>query len=214
MFNYLMQRHITHLLLIDTESVETMRTLVRNAADLCRRFCEIAGTSTYDKYTLVLVFPKSRTDLAKPAAELESEMKQLGAECHVYAVDDADMFLVRGKAGLLSCSLWAIKGAILVNDVPIPPENAELVLSLANRSEGIYPLGNGQHAAIIGSATSIGPSLHWLREDHDLSDLLDALSAGPTILERYKRHILEINQDSGSHRSESTCKKKWWQFWK
>lgn len=197
MFNYATQRHISHLLLIDTESVATMRTLVRNAADLYRCFCEISGTSTYYHYTLVLVFPESRTDLVEPVAELKSETEQLGVKCHVHTVANADMFLVKGKASLLSCSLWTIAGATLVNDEPVPLVNAELLLSLANCSEGIYRLGKGQHAALIGDATTIGTSLLGLREDHNLSDVLVALSAGVS-----------------RSRSVPTARRKWWQFWK
>ena len=196
MLDYARQRHITHLLLVDKEPVARMQALAHNAGLLYRRFCEIAGVSAYGHYTLAIVFPEPRTDLAKPAAELESEMKRLGAKCHVHAVADADMFLTKGKAGLLSCSLCIIAGATLVNDAPIAVENAGTILSVANNSEGICPLGGGLHAAIICTATSIGPSILRLQEGHDLSDVLEALGAG-----------------GDARRPAVKSDRKWWQFW-
>lgn len=200
MLDYARQRHITHLLLIDKETVARMQALAHNAGELYRRFCKIAGVSAYDHYTLVIVFPELRTDLAKPAADLETEMTRLGAKCNVLAVADADMFVMRGKAGLLACSLHRIAGATLVSDVPIAVGAvgiAESILSVANNSTGVYPIGGGLHAAIICHASSIDYSLFRLPERHDLSDVLGALSVGSAV----RRPAFKSN-------------KKWWQFWR
>lgn len=191
MFNYSTQRHITHVLLVDTESAAWMRSLVANAADLYRQFCEIAALSRYSSYTLLLVFPQTRNDLAAPASELASEMHQIGVACKVNAIADADMFLVKGKAGLIACSLWSIAGALLVNDAPIALRNAELVLSLANRHEGVHFVDDG-HAAVIADARSINTSVLRLPEGHSIGDLLKCIMEGPKPL-------------------GSAQKRKWWQ---
>ncbi len=175
MFAYETQRHVTHLLLIDREPVLTVQALMRNATELYLEFCKIARSSTYSRYTLALVFPESRRDLGGLAAELNAQMEKLGVTLRVHAVPDAEMCLVKGKAGLLASSLWLIAGAALVNDKTIAPENAASILTLANRSGGIYPLGDGLHAALIGSVTSIDYSLLRLPDNHDLSDVLQVL---------------------------------------
>jgi hypothetical protein len=200
MFNWCLSQHISHFLLIDTESAATLQALVENAGELCRRFCEI----TYEpripqyKYTLNLVFPKSRSDLAAPAAALASTVKKWGGDYHVHDVPDSEMFLVKGKAGLLACSMSFIAGAILVNDAPISPANAELVLPLVNRRPpGIHPIGDDRHAAIIGSQGLIGPALLRSPENHTLGDLLSALGA-----------------NSRGSSSAPAPDRKWWQFWR
>lgn len=126
------------------------------------------------------------------------EAETWGAGCFIHAVPDSEMFLVKGKAGLLACSMSLIAGAILVNDAPISPANAELILSLVNRRPpGIHQIGEGGHAAITGSQSSIGPTLLRLPDNHTLSDLLGALGA------------------SGRGSSPARAlEQKWWQFWR
>jgi hypothetical protein len=133
--------------------------------------------------------------LDEPAEEFAVQIKNLGAKCCVNSVAEADMFLIKGKAGLLACSLWSIAGATLVNDQPIPVMYAESILSLANRHEGIYPIGKGAHAALIANQTSIGPALLKLPQDHTLAELVQAISRG-----------------DGSGRSAPAKKKGWWPF--
>ncbi|MFH1373425.1 MAG: hypothetical protein ABII79_06505 [bacterium] len=178
MFNYATQRHLTHILLIDAEPVEIMQELVQNARQLYSHFCEIAGKDRYHHYSLRIVFPETRTDLASPANELVSRLKQEGIDCGLYDVKDADMFLVKGKAGLLVCSLWLMAGAVLLNDVPLSTADAGSLLTLANREEGIHLLDRGLHAALIGNQTTIDNKLLRLPAEHDLSDVLRTLGAG------------------------------------
>jgi len=66
MFNRATQRHVCHLLLIDTESASVLRALVRNAEELYHQFCRIAMTPSYDGYTLHIVFPELRGDIHNP----------------------------------------------------------------------------------------------------------------------------------------------------
>jgi len=200
MFNWSLSRPITHFLLIDTESAATVQALVKNAKELCQRFCEITHEPRLPehKYSLYLVFPESRSDLTAHAAAWESEAKQWGAYCSVRALPDSEMFLVKGKAGLLACSKSIMAGAILLNDAPISPANAELVLSLVNhRPPQIHLIGDGGHAAVIGSESLIGSSLLRLPENHTLSDLLNALGAS-----------------SRGSSSARVPEQKWWQFWR
>jgi hypothetical protein len=179
MFNWLTSRAITHLLLIETETVESVRLLVDNAVELCREFCEITCQPRLPehKYTVVLVFPDSRADLAVLANSMESALARWGGRLVTNAVRESDMHLVRGKAGLLACSLWMLAGALLVNDAPVSPEHAWDILSLINGPPEVALIGSGRHAAIIGAQELVGPTLIRLPENHTLSDLISALEA-------------------------------------
>jgi hypothetical protein len=178
MFNRWSQRHLTHVLLIDTEAAATMRTLAANAADLYRKFCEIASSPRYPDYTLALVFPKTRGDLATVAVELQSTMERLGVDCRVRAVADDEMFLVKGKAGLLACSLYLIAGAILLNDKPIALSQADSVLSLAN-SSGVHFVD--ANAGVIAHQSSINMAMRQLPKGHSVRDLLRCAATNPCV---------------------------------
>jgi hypothetical protein len=182
------------MLLIDTEPTNKVQLLMQNARELYQQFCEIARVPRYDLYKLFITFPEIRTDLVKAAPNMEPEIEKTGMQCRMYGVRDADMLLVKGKAGLLACSLWGIAGAILINDEPIPVESAGSILSLANHTQGIHAIGKGRNAALIGSTASIGPSIRRLSPQHKLSELLDVLSAGTNI-------------------GQSRRPAKWWRFW-
>src|SRR5437660_10478622 len=120
MLNYALQRHISHVLLLDTETPTHLRELSRNAKELHDRFCELFQVPRYKNYTLILALQKSNSDLETAAKQVEAEMNKHGVKCAISSVADEDMMLVKGKAGLLSCSMWTIAGAVLLNDIPIP----------------------------------------------------------------------------------------------
>lgn len=155
MLNYATQRHLSHVLLIDSESAGTMLTLAENALDLRAEFGTVSGVSPYGRYTLILAFPANRADLAKVASDLKQRSDRAGARCVINAVQDADMFLIKGKAGLLSCSLYTLAGAVLVNDSPIPRGSAAAILSAANKAQGIHPIGGTLNAAVISNQRTL-----------------------------------------------------------
>ena len=129
------------------------------------------------KYTLVLIFPDSRTDLAVSADAMGSTVTRWGGRFQTHAVPESKMHLVRGKAGLLACSMWMLAGALLVNDAPISLNDACDILSLINRPPAVTLIGLGRHAALIGAQELVGPTLIRLPESHTLSDLISALES-------------------------------------
>ena len=159
-------------------------------------FSPLSGVSPYGHYTLVLAFPASRSELVGAASELKEQSKRAGAQCRINAIRDADMFITKGKAGLLSCSLFSLAGAVLVNDSPIPPASAAVILSFANKEGGIHLIGEGMHAAIVSNQSEINHRILRLPDGHDLEQILGAMGA---------HH--ERQYPSGRHH------RKWWRFW-
>ena len=96
---------------------------------------------------------------------------------------------MKGKAGLLACTLWALAGAVLLNDKPIPTSLAELLLHAANTDETIRVLDEGFHAALLPSSASLtskGPSALRLPERHTVQDILRRLGGRPPETPRRK----------------------------
>jgi hypothetical protein len=126
--DYSRQNHITQVLLFDTETCFRMKELVQNAADLYRRFCLIVDVAKYPRYTLVVAFPEERADLMRTAGQLKAAMEKEGIKFRISAVPDTEMFLVKGKQGLLACTHYMIAGYLLQRDGQIPLEEAEGIL--------------------------------------------------------------------------------------
>lgn len=196
MLDYAIQRYLSHILLVDSESPGAMRGLVQNAFELHAAFGEVSGVSPYGHYTLILAFPSSRGDLAHTASELAEQGKRAGAKCRVNAIPDSDMFMTKGKAGLLSCSLFSLAGAVLMNDSPIRLDAAADILSLTNERRGIHLVSEGMHAAIVSSQSDINQRILRLPDGHDLEQILRAMGA------RHRRQ----SSSRGHHRN-------WWRFW-
>ena len=173
------QTHVSHLLLIDRERADEFRELSHNAGELYQQFCKLLNVPRCNCYTLVLAFPKERFDLGPAADEIDSYIKGLGARCIINSVADADMMLVKGKAGLLACSLWALAGAVLLNDRPIPLAFASSLLQAANTEEDVRVFDKNFHQAIVGRTviTLRGRSLLNLSPGHTMEDILKRLSA-------------------------------------
>jgi hypothetical protein len=139
------------------------------------------------KYRVVLAIPES-SSLAPACQTISAVLKMRGINTHIVQVKPEGMFLCRGKVGLLSCVLWCIAGAVLLNEVPLSEEQAEKLLNQANRF-----LHTSHHLILMKqewfqkdfryglsrSDTSIG---HLLRsalarfpDRHSLSDILRAM---------------------------------------
>jgi hypothetical protein len=176
---------------MDSESSEAMGTLAENAWQLHRAFGTVAGVSTYAHYTLILAFPSARSDLVSLTSDLKSKSEQADVKCTVNAIQEADMFITKGKAGLLACSLWCLAGAVLVNDTPISTTAAAYILSFANHEEGVHVIGEGLHAAVISRQSDIDHRIMRLPDGHDLEQILRAIGASH-------------GQSRGA---------KWWRFW-
>lgn len=138
MRNISIQEHITHLLLVDMETETQIRKLVGN----CRAFAESlrevfhgAPLSLISRvYNVVLAISESNKRLAHIVTDIEVEMKSAGLSFYVDSIREEDMFLVKGKVGLLFCSAgWNIASALLLNDVPIPLTAVERIVDIANR---------------------------------------------------------------------------------
>jgi hypothetical protein len=136
------------------------------------------------KYSVVLALPESHTNLARITAKIETEMKSAGISFSVNRVRDEDMFF-EGKLGLWLCSLWMIGGAVLLNDVPIPPTAVEHIVDLANRlswSGEHFVLrkagwfGTDFHIGLLADASSMDyllkGSLSRFGPNHSLGDIL------------------------------------------
>ena len=90
------------------------------------------------------------------------------------------MLLIKGKAGLLASVLWALAGAVILNDRPILPSSAVSLLQAANTERGVLVLDKGFHAGLLGGKDDItrkGPSALRLPEMHTVVDILKSLSA-------------------------------------
>jgi hypothetical protein len=206
MRNILTQRHLTHLLLIDTETESKIRQLTGNCVSLRKRlsdvFYEESSSLISHVYSVVLALPESRTNLIRITVEIEAVMKSVGVNFSVNMVRDEDMFLAKGKVGLLSCSLWRIAGALLLNDVPISPTAIEHILDLANRlsQSGKHLVlrkagwfSTDFHVGLLASESSVGyllkGSLSRFSPEHGLEDILKFMKfncrAGELYLTRF-----------------------------
>ncbi len=202
MINYAIQRHLSHILLIDSEPTDTMELLGENALELHREFGELAGVDPYDRYSLHLAFPTAREDLSIVASELKRKFDEAQLHCSLGSVRTDDMSLMQGKAGLLACSLWCLAGAILVNDSVISTTAAAGILSVANRQDGVHVIGEGLHAAVICRQSEIDQRLARLPDGHDLARILQALGAS------------EQRAQPATHASAgASSRAKWWRFW-
>lgn len=196
MRNILTQPCVTHVLLIDSESEPQIEELTGNCVSLHQHFRDAFYEATRELisqvYRVVLVLREGRTDVLGLTSGIEAEMKAAEISFSVNKVAEEDMFMWKGKVGLLCCSLWTVAGALLLNDVPIPPTAAEPILDLANRlrhgSEHLALrrsgwFGTDFHVGLLARDSSVGyllikrRAIHQLRPGHTLKDILRAMAS-------------------------------------
>lgn len=194
MRNLTTQRHISHLFLIDMETETQIRELANNCLEFVECLSDIFHEASHKMvssvYSVVFALPESDTNLVRIGADIESQMKNSGLNFSVNKVRDEDMFLVKGKVGLLSCSLWRIAGTLLLNDTPIPLTAVEHIVGLANRlSQSREQLvlrkagwfGIDFHIGLLARDSSVGyllkGSLVRFGPNHRLEDILRSMKS-------------------------------------
>jgi hypothetical protein len=180
------------MLLIDAETEDRVRELASNCVLLADCLPDIfygePDELIYRLYRVVLVLPESDTNLVRIATDIEADMKSSGLNFSINKVRDEDMFLTKGKTGLLCCSLWLIAGSLLLNDVPIPLNAVERIIDIANwvsssekhlvlRKAGWF--GTDFHIALLARCDSVGYLLrsHIISPNHNLEDILRVMKS-------------------------------------
>lgn len=182
------QRHITQLLLIDTETNSQIRELVDNSKAFAKRLSEIFGC-IHPRYTVILTMPESNIELINFVTDIKAEMISAKVDFVVNIIPESSMFL-KGKIGLLLCSLWCTAGALIVNDVTIPITAVEQIAIFANRLSNnriklvlrkLGWFGVDYHMGILSSESSVGyllkGSFPRLSEGHTVQEILQFMKS-------------------------------------
>jgi len=194
MLNSATAQPITHVLPFDGDAPQFVRDLgdnTRLVSDCYRRlFLEDSDSVMELKYRIVFAVPED-SNLAPECQTISAALKARRINTHVAQVKAEDLFLYRGKIGLLTCVLWYIAGAVLLNEVPISEEHAEKLLHQANRfphtSHHLILMKRGWwfhkdfRYGLIRSGASIGyllrGALFRFPDNHSVSDILRAMEA-------------------------------------
>ncbi len=184
---------LTHVLLIDGDAPESVRELGNNThlVSQCYRhlLLEDSDSIMASKYRVILATPEA-SKLAATCDDVSGELKAKGIFADVETVKAGDMFMWKGKVGLLSCLLWRLGGSVLLNEVPISEKQAEKILLQANRFDH-----NAHHLVLlrrwwlqqelgVGLLRTEGSIGHLLRgtvghfsDPHSVLDILRAMKA-------------------------------------
>lgn len=193
MLNSATAQPVTHVLLFDGDAPQHVRELGDNTrliSDCYRRLLlEDSDYIMESKYRVVFAVPEA-SDLAASCQDVSTELKARGIHTYVAKVKAEEMFMWQGKIGLLSCVLWCIGGAVLLNEVPISEEQAEKLLHQANRfyhtAHHLVLLKQGWfqqefRLGLVRSDASIGyllrGALSRFPDPHSVSDILRAMKA-------------------------------------
>jgi len=194
MLNSATAEPVTHVLLFDAGTPEQVRALGENARVVsgCYRhiLCEDSDNIMRLKYHVVFAVPEANS-LVACSQDVAAELNAAGIYAYVAEVKSEDMFLYQGKVGLLSCVLWSIAGAVLLNEVPLSETQAEKLLHQANRfhhtAHHLILLKQRWFQpelrfGLVRSCTSIGYLLRdalirGFPKRHSVSDILKAMNA-------------------------------------
>lgn len=184
---------VSHVLLFDDGTPQQVRALSRNTrvvSDCYRKLLSEQSNRLMEyKYKVIFAVPNA-SSLAGCCEEESAELKAVCIHCLVARIKAEDMSLSKGKARLLSCVLWCIAGAVLLNEDAITFAQAETLLLQANRlcrtthhlvllKQGWLQLNYG--VGLVRSCSSIGHLLRGVisssHEHHSVSDLLRAMKA-------------------------------------
>jgi hypothetical protein len=171
MRNISVQRPLTHILLITNESAEEIKALTEN----CKALSTSIANLYYDEsaeaiqriYLVNLAISTENPVLTTLMPEIELDMKRAGVGFSVNPIQEENM-MSSGKITLLLNSLWNSAGAILINDQPVTPSAAEMLINLVTklsygkarlvlRRKGWF--GTDDHVALLASTYVVGSLL-------------------------------------------------------
>ena len=136
MLNWATARPVTHVLLFEDDDAQLVHDLSDNTRLIADCHRELLGEDSNSimelKYRVVIAVSEA-SSVAAMCESVGAALNARGIYTYVARVKAEDMIVYQGKVGLLSCVLWCLAGAVLLNEVPISEPRARKLFQQANR---------------------------------------------------------------------------------